>query len=174
VRYADPRTYEEQRAGSSNLDGILLELFRRIGVRNPTFVELNEHADVVRSSVLTQLRWSGVVGARKDFTPSAISNLLAAGGIATEFDLLSLGCEDSETIWRALGRRPRVVACSAEVFRSLIPVAELLGYAHIATESTRADAVFVRDDLIELSAFRLHSAAEDFHMLGVPIADGRR
>ena len=173
ARYIDAQTYEEQRSGSTNLDGILLELFRRLGVRNTTFVELNEHEDIVRSSVLAQLRWNGVVGSRKDFTPSGISDSLAAFGIPAEFDLLSLGCDDSASVWRTLGRRARVVACSAKVFPSLIPVAEQLGYVHVATESTRADALFVRDDLVELAAFRLHSATKNLDMLGVPIADRR-
>jgi glycosyltransferase involved in cell wall biosynthesis len=145
ANYRDPLVYEEQRIGTSRIDGILLELFRRLGVENPTFFE-NEQAEIARTAVLaTGMRWT----------------LFERGGTEHKLDILSLSGSDAAGTWDALDSyRPRAVACAADVFEDLLPVASRLGYAHLVTETLRGDALFLRNDLIERAGFRLAPATE--------------
>jgi hypothetical protein len=167
-RYVEPRTYEEQRAGSSNLDGILIELFRRVGVEHAAFMELNETEAVVRSTVFMRMQWKGLAGSRADVSPANIGEILIKGGVVAALDLLALGY-DAGTIWRAI-EPPRVVVCAAEAFPSLLTTALELGYSHLATESVQGDAVFVRNDLLARTSFRL-ADSQHADVLGEAVGD---
>jgi glycosyltransferase involved in cell wall biosynthesis len=182
-RYRDPQLYEEQIFGTGKLDGIVLETFRRLGVQRASFVELSRHGTFAVAPVLARgMHWHGLVVEREAraapiaatryagapntaviaerFTPASVAPLLAAHGIAPGFDLLALGCEDAAEIWEALAPfSPRAVACAAGSAAGLEASAARLGYEHVASESARGDALFVRNDLAERAAFRPRVAA---------------
>jgi glycosyltransferase involved in cell wall biosynthesis len=176
-RYRDPHTYEEKVFGTGKLDGIVLEAFRRLGAGRATFVELTQGATIAAACTLARgMRWRGLVAERESqsasavryryqdspntkiifepFESTAIAELLRAHGFDVELDLLSLGCPDGAAMLEALEPfRPRVITCSTAIQASIGLAAARLGYMHVANDTERSDALFVRSDLAQRVGF---------------------
>jgi hypothetical protein len=151
-KYDDPKRLNrfEHRAFSQNgEDGILAEIFRRIGTTGKTFVECGA-ADGFENNTVLLLRYAGWNGlwidgdpalcarARGHFreeiaagrlkvreafiTAENIESLLREAGTPTEPDLLSIDIDRNDYyVWRAVTHyRPRVVACE---YNGLLPPA---------------------------------------------------
>jgi hypothetical protein len=139
-RYADPRSLVRHgyRCFSQfEEDGILDEIFRRIGATNRFFVEFGVGNGLENNTLALLLAgWSGLwieadepslAHIRGEFrevleegrlaargalvTPENIEALLHEGGVPAEPDLLSVDIDGNDYwVWRAIGRfRPRVV-----------------------------------------------------------------
>lgn len=140
-RYADPKSlarYEAQIFSQNGEDGILAELFRRIGVQDRIFVEIGTGNGIETNTtfLLALLGWSGLwveadeVGVsragvlfrkfivegrlrikRHIVTAENVANILQSNYVPTEFDLLSLDIDrNTYHLWEALSAfRPRVV-----------------------------------------------------------------
>lgn len=138
-RYADPRHLnrcEGQVFSQNGEDGILSEIFRRIGVADRRFVEIGVE-DGLESNTAYRLAlgWSGtwidadagkLERARETFRTAIVANrlqivdafvtsenvaaLLERAGVPTEFDLLSLDIDrNTFHVWKGLSAfRPRV------------------------------------------------------------------
>ena len=117
-------------------DGVLAELFRRLGVREGTFVEFGAQSGREGNCVFLAdvLGWQGlfmemqaapyaslerkyranprVRTLQAQVTPENIEALLSRCGVSEEPDIVSIDVDGSDYwIWQALGRyRPRVVA----------------------------------------------------------------
>ena len=183
IRYRDPLVYELNVFGSSKLDGILLELFARLGVAEPTFVELTDGAPIAAAPVLARgMRWRGLVFERnpgsfpgvktsyaesprtkfffQPFSAATVPETVRLNGMKDGFDLLSLGCGDAIELLRSLSSfHPRVVVCDAKAASLVQTVASELGYTSAARETSRGDALFVRSDLGERAGFEASIAA---------------
>lgn len=140
-RYADPRclTRHGYRCFSQNdEDGIIEEIFRRIGTTNRQFVEFGVETGVENNTVTLLVRgWSGlwieassraVAAIHERFgdavragrlrvlesfvTAESIERLLGDGGVPAEPDLVSIDIDGNDYwVWKAIQRfRPRVVA----------------------------------------------------------------
>lgn len=158
LRYADTSTHAEPIFGSSELGGITVELFRRLGTVDHFFVE-TAHQDSSLASVLERgFAWKGITLNKS--APETICEEIVDRGAPPELDLLSLHSENAQAMFTALGTyRARVVACTTENNFS--------GYVCVAK------GLFVREDLAARAGFHLPSAAQDLHMLGVPVPDLR-
>jgi hypothetical protein len=137
-RYSDPKRllrYSLQGCSMSGEDGMIHEIFRRIGTSNQTFVEIgvgdgNEN----NTAFLIAKGWNGfwfdgdpkfletirrngwdqgkrVSGAAALVSKENISEILGKAGVPKEFDLLSIDIDQNTYhIWQALSHlRPRVV-----------------------------------------------------------------
>lgn len=131
-----PLTSRELRAFSQNgEDGVLAEVFRRIGVTGGGFVEFGVEtgregnsvflADVLEWSglfiegdpdschhLMAKYRWSDRVRVIHDLvTPDNVETLFAAGSVPAEPDLMSIDVDGQDAwIWLAVrAHRPRVV-----------------------------------------------------------------
>jgi hypothetical protein len=116
-------------------DGIIAEIFRRIGVRDRCFVEIGtESGGICNTRLLLEQGWRGLWidsnsgEARQTFaeylrpggtlclieanvTAENINELLDSHGVPATFDFLSLDIDQNTShVWRALNRRSRV-AC---------------------------------------------------------------
>jgi glycosyltransferase involved in cell wall biosynthesis len=162
-RYRDALQYSERIYSAGELDGIILELFKRLRIERPSFAEITN-----------------------DLTPKTPARLLRDGlgwretapaDAAPEFDLLAFGSSDSLSSWSSLAPlRPRAVTCAADARDDFI-MASRADYTCVAIERLRGDALFVRTDLLAAAGFSSAMgtrAAQDLHMLGEPIADRRR
>ena len=138
-RYANPRRLNAVEASvfsQTGADGILQEIFRRIGVTDRTFVEIGTESGIeTNSTFLLWQEWSGwwvegdakhaasarsifrgVIGANRlriveaFVTAENIEGTLDAAEVPTIFDLLSVDI-DRNTYWvlKAIRRRPRVI-----------------------------------------------------------------
>jgi hypothetical protein len=139
-RYADPRKlnhFELQMYSQNGEDGILAEVFRRVGVADRYFVEFGvENGLETNTTYLLYAGWRGVwvdgnaealAAARGSFRPfldagalrveqafvtaENAADLLRDAGVPAEFDLLSVDIDrNTYHLWRALDAfRPRVV-----------------------------------------------------------------
>jgi len=152
ARYRNARVYEDRRSGPSLLDGVLRELFARMTVTDPHYLEINPNGKAVLTAVLAAFQWNGVVLAPSD--PETLTLQISAHGIREGFDVLALGCEDAASTWETLATlRPRAVASSGVLRSALEPIATQLGYARIATEQQDGDSIFLRSDLLGAAAF---------------------
>ena len=152
ARYRNTRFYEDRLSGPSLLDGVLRELFARITVTDPQYLEINPVGEVELAAVPAAFQWHGVALAPSN--PQTLALQLSAHGIREGFDLLALGGADAASTWETLFRmQPRAVACSAMLRSVLEPIATTLGYARIATEQQAGDALFLRGDLLGVAAF---------------------
>jgi glycosyltransferase involved in cell wall biosynthesis len=161
-RYSDALQYSERIYSEGELDGIILELFKRLRIERPSFVEItNLVAQVTPARLLRDgLGWRET----------------AAADAAPEFDLLALGDHDSVNAWSSLARlRPRAVSCAAAAREAFI-AASPADYTCIAIERLRGDTLLVRTDLLDCAGFTsaVGVRAHDLHMLGEPISDRRR
>lgn len=139
-RYADPKKlnrYEQKVYSQTGEDGILEEIFRRIGTTNKVFVEFgvgdglennttylmlkswrgfwiegNAGAiDGIRRTFAEQIR-SGVLAVQQAFiTAENIETLFRSAGVPEELDLLSVDIDGNDYwVWKAITTyRPRVV-----------------------------------------------------------------
>ena len=154
ARYANARVYEERKTGSRLLDGVVLELFRRLTVNEPLFVEFNATGSADLASVFEAMRWNGVVANPAAYAPEDLDSLLRSHGVREDFDLLALASGDIAAIWNALGNlRPRAVLCAGTLQSPADRAAQQLGYGCIARETSNGDALYLRNDLVELAGF---------------------
>jgi hypothetical protein len=136
-RYGDPRRllcYQSQVCSQNAEDGIIHEIFRRIGTTTRTFVEVGVDGSESNTAFLLSQGWSGfwldandkflrALRGRADLrgehlrhvvaaaTRENIAELFARLGVPAEFDLLSLDIDQNTYyLWQGLsGYRPRVV-----------------------------------------------------------------
>ena len=134
-RLRDLRAYERRVSSQNGEDGILEEIFRRIGTESRTFVEFGvetgEQCNCAR--LVREEGWGGlfleadpalharlaeryrdcpgVRCARAEVTSANIEELLAAHDVPRSFDLLSIDIDGNDYwVWAAVRRwRPRVV-----------------------------------------------------------------
>ncbi len=142
--------FELRIASRGGEDGVLLELFRRIGVTDPIFVELvAPGGEAATSTYLARaLGWRGIVVPGDAARYAHLPQELAGHGIRPDFELLAFG-RDGGAAWERLGHyRPKVVAASLEGEGPPSDVARKRGYALLGIESNRTTAFFVRDDLV--------------------------
>ncbi len=148
-RYSDPKRlnhFEARVYSQGGEDGILREIFNRIGVTNRFFVEFGS-ADGQENNTVFLLRsgWSGlwmdgaqnlVDRAKNKFAPEIqarrltvlsafitaenIEHLFSQGGVPAEFDLLSIDIDRNDYwVWSKIERyRPRVVVVE---YNSIFP-----------------------------------------------------
>ncbi len=158
IRYADTSKHAEPIFGSSDLGGITVELFRRLGTVGQFFVETARQDSSLASVLERGFAWKGIT--LHNSAPETICDEIADRGAPPELDLLSLHSENAQVLFTALGTyRARVVACTTETGFS--------GYVCVA------NGLFVRKDLATRAGFQLSSEAQDLHMLGVPVPDLR-
>ncbi|MGA3038629.1 MAG: glycosyltransferase [Vulcanimicrobiaceae bacterium] len=151
-RYRDAGIYEDTRT-SGPIDGVLTELFRRITVDDPQYVEVTNGNEAALASVLAALQWNGTV-VSSDGGIENLARLLESRGIRTGFDLLALSCENAAGVWETLsGLNPRVVACSNIPPSDFGRTASVLGYRRVTNAAQDAYAIFVRDDLAGIAGF---------------------
>ncbi|MGB8965406.1 MAG: hypothetical protein WCB99_07180 [Candidatus Cybelea sp.] len=127
--------YEQNVSSQQGEDGILREIFYRVGPESRYFVEFGtEDGSVCNTALLaSRYRWGGLYieansqdvqklrerwAARSDITvreafvtAENIAGLLADGGVPNEFDLLSIDVDGNDYwVWKALANyRPRAV-----------------------------------------------------------------
>jgi glycosyltransferase involved in cell wall biosynthesis len=139
-RYSDALQYSERIYSAGELDGIIVELFKRLRIDRPSFVEVsNSTAPNTPARLLRDgLRWHEVNQANAD----------------PGFDLLALGSRDSVKSWSNIAPlRPRVVSCAADA-RDAFIAASPTNYTCISVERLHGDALFVRNDLLQEAGFR--------------------
>ena len=139
-RYSDAIRYAERIYSAGELDGIVLELFKRLRIERPSFVELT---DPRASNTPARLLRDGL-GWRE----------VSSGDIDAAFDLLALGNLNSLSAWaRVAKHRPRAITCTGDARAAFIEEATRAGYTCVAIERLRGDALFVRNDLLETACF---------------------
>lgn len=145
--------FELRIASRGGEDGVLLELFRRLGAEDPYFVECVAPGESPSISIYLSrsLGWRGVVlegdtGVYADFAAR-----LRRAGVPDEFELLALS-HDADPAWSRLGgHRPKVIVTAGS--NAPLALASSHGYTSIGTESGGTSTFFVRDDLLERSRF---------------------
>jgi len=133
---------------------VLLELFRRIGVEDPWFVEcVPAGSDPATTTFLARaLGWNGAILEDETATYASLGERLAAKALPRELDLLVLG-PNGDPAWSRLGEhRPHVIVTS-DGERAPRALAQSHGYTWIGSESSGTSAFFVRDDLVARSRF---------------------
>jgi len=149
-RYQDPKRlihYENQCYSRHGQDGIISEIFNRIGSKDRTFVEIGSGNGLENNTAYLLLKgWSGtwfdggdanITDSRKHFSKAIQANslkvekalftkenaaaILSANGVPLEFDLLSLDIDrNTYHVWHALAQyRPRVAVI--EYNASILP-----------------------------------------------------
>ena len=141
----------ESRGGE---DGILLELFRRIGTLDPFYVECVSPGSSPSTTVFLarSLGWRGVVIEGTSAAYAQLAQTLKDKAVPADFDLLVLG-PGGDPAWARLGsHRPKAIVATngGSAPRAL---ARSQGYAPLGVESSGASAFFVRDDLLERTRF---------------------
>ena len=140
-RYSDALQYSERIYGAGELDGIVLELFKRLRIDRPSFVEMRDPA--APSSPARLLRDG--LGWREVIPPDAESG----------FDLFALGNPASLKGWPQIATlRPRAITCAGDTRAVFLEEATRAGYACIAVERLQGDALFVRNDLLDVAGFK--------------------
>ena len=139
--------YALQGSSPHDEDGMLFELFLRLRVPDPFFVELAARDDGASCTayLARTMGWRGLtVRSVHEVSPQAVPLPL---------DLLSIG-HAAAAAWTALRDcRARVVVVQpGEPLDVLDAAAERLGYARLDTGASPA-AIFVRDDLVALAGF---------------------
>ena len=147
--------FELKIASRGGEDGVLLELFRRLGVDDPIFVECVTPGGEPSISVFLSraLGWRGAVLRADSALYAEFASHLATANVPKQFELLVLTAE-SDPAWSRFGDfRPKVVVTTdgASAPRAL---AESHGYTYIGSESHGTSAFFVRSDLLERSRFQ--------------------
>jgi hypothetical protein len=139
-KYQDPKRltrHEAQVFSQNGEDGIIAEIFTRIGVRDRVFVEFGvgdgmennttyllfqgwtgfwfdgdeSNLQAIRKSFEQAVRGNRLVAAQEFFSAERAAEILAKHQVPKEYDLLSLDIDrNTSWIWRSLGEyRPRVV-----------------------------------------------------------------
>lgn len=157
-RHADPLSLERHRAqvySQNGEDGMIAEIFRRIGEGGRTFVEIGvENGKQNNTRLLLEQGWRGVwieghpdhaaqAAARmKDAvasgalrivcamaTPEGIDGLLEAAGLPEVIDFLSVDIDQNTThVWRGLQRRARAVCVE---YNASLPAAVALEVPYV-------------------------------------------
>lgn len=153
-RPSEIQTFELHIASRGGEDGVLLEIFRRLGVDDPLFVECVAPGESASISVFLSrsLGWRGTVIEGDTAVYADFAARLNYQYVPEDFDLLVLG-PDSDPAWSRLAPfRPHVIVTidGAAAPRAL---AASHGYACIGSESHGTSAFFVRDDLVARSRF---------------------
>jgi glycosyltransferase involved in cell wall biosynthesis len=139
-RYADALRYAERIYGAGELDGIIVELFKRLRVDRPSFVEVT---DTTASSTPARLLREGL--GWREATPE---------NAASEFDLLALGNRDSVRAWSGMATlRPRAIMCAGDARAAFFEASAQDGYTCVAVERLCGDALFIRNDLLDEAGF---------------------
>ncbi|MGH7716496.1 MAG: glycosyltransferase [Vulcanimicrobiaceae bacterium] len=143
-RYAEAAPYAERIFGTSELDGVILELFRRLGTVGPYYVEVTRGDFSAAPTLARGVSWPGI--AIVDGAASEIARRVSDSACLNELDFLSLDCNDTIAAFEAVRRyRPRVVACAGSA-----PLDS--GYSCIA-RSKNGEYLFVRNDLVARAGF---------------------
>lgn len=145
--------FELRIASRGGEDGVLLELFRRLGAEDPYFVECVANGESPSISVFLSrsLGWRGVVLEGDAAVYADFASRLRGAGVPEEFELLALP-HDADPAWSRLGaHRPKVIVTAGE--SAPLALAASHGYTSIGTESHGTSTFFVRDDLLERSRF---------------------
>jgi len=133
-RFADINEFERRAASQNGEDGIIAEIFRRVGTTNRYFVEFGVgDGHECNTASLASSGWSGLMlegdpadaarlaeryasygsiqTARAFITAENIASVFESHGVPKEFDLLSIDIDGNDYwVWRALeGYAPRVV-----------------------------------------------------------------
>lgn len=202
----DLRAFEDKVRSQNGEDGIIREIFSRIGTTNRFFVEfgVESGAECNCAELVLGHGWQGVFMEADDdhfralaerycdrpgvrcvqsvVTSANIEGLLEAGGVPTEFDLLSIDIDGNDYwVWSAVRRyRPRVVVVEYNAsfppprkwvmkenpgyrwngtnyfgasLASLTELGRAKGYTLVATDTRGVNAFFVRDDLVTPDRF---------------------
>ena len=138
TRYADSSNYAESIFDSSELGGIAVELFRRLGIVSPFFVETDHQSSALASALERGFAWKGIT--LNNCALETICEEIADRGAPEELDFLSVHGATAKRFLTALSRyRPRVVTCVTET--------DFDGYVCVAK------GLFVRDDLAARAGF---------------------
>lgn len=160
ARYRDALRYADVETGPSRIDGILLELFRRITVQSPQFVEITWEPKPQLASILAEgMRWNGVLLNPSMRETAALEAVLRSAGIRDGFDLLAIACDGDAAVWKvvqALRPRALVTADSADAPHAAL---RALDYTFIVREEQSGHSLFVRNDLVEAAGFTPAAAA---------------
>jgi len=146
-------TFELKMASRGGEDGILLELFRRLGVEDPLYIECVAPGESESISVFfsRSLAWRGAIIEGDTAAYADFSNRLRTAGPTQEFELLVLG-PDSDPAWSRLAPyKPKVIVTPGKDAPKAL--ASSAGYTCIGIESKGSSAFFVRNDLVERSRF---------------------
>jgi glycosyltransferase involved in cell wall biosynthesis len=141
------QSFELSIASPGGEDGVLLELFRRIGTPDPCYVEFADAgADAAISVFLARsLGWRGSVLQGDSAAYASVAERLASTGMPEEFDLLVLGT-GGDPAWARLGEyKPKVIVTRDGAPE---PLARSHGYAYLGSTSAQTSAFFVRDDVL--------------------------
>jgi glycosyltransferase involved in cell wall biosynthesis len=146
-------TFELKIASRGGEDGVLLELFRRIGVDDPTYIEFVAPGESESISVFFSraMGWRGNVIEGDSAAYAEFSQKLKAAGPPQEFELLALG-PDSDPAWSRLAPyKPKVIVTAGSDAPKAL--ASSAGYTCIGVESKGSSGFFVRSDLVQSSRF---------------------
>jgi len=137
--------FEWSVASPGGEDGILVEIFRRLGTGDPAFVEVGATDRESRTTYLSAtLAWRGVAA-------RSLDDVVISGGL----DLLVVP-DDARRAWDQFAAKvdsARVVVI-ADPPNGIGAGAKILpGYAFIGTTAAKTSAFFVRDDLALLAGF---------------------
>lgn len=146
--------FELRIASRGGEDGVLLELFRRLGVEDPAFVECVAPGESPSIGIYLSrsLGWRGIVLDGDSAVYADFAARLRASGVPEEFDLLVLGPGGDPAWSRLAPYRPRVIL-TIDGANAPLALAASHGYTSIGSESHGTSAFFVRDDLVERSRF---------------------
>lgn len=161
-RHADPLSLPRHHAqvySQNGEDGIIAEIFSRIGMRDRTFLEIGIEGGIQNNTrLLLEQGWSGMwIEGSADFariaaerfagpiaegrlkiiygfaTPDGIDSMLDEAGFPQAFDFLSLDIDQHTShVWRALRRRARV---SCIEYNASIPPSLPIEVPHVPTAS---------------------------------------
>ena len=134
---------------------MLLEIFRRLAVDDPVFVELVPSGEDAVTTVYfaRALGWRGIVIQGDAPVYADLARRLAEHQVPLDFDLLALGPGGRAGWERAGAYRPKVVCALLDGAPAPVDLARSRGYAPLGVESTGSSAFFIRDDLLSRSRF---------------------
>jgi hypothetical protein len=168
-KYADPKRlnrHEAQVYSQNGEDGILAEIFSRVGTSNRVFVEIGAGDGENNSAYLLLKGWSGywfdaddgnlqsirsrfakslasnrLRAAKEFFTAENVLDVLQKHGVPSEFDLLSLDIDrNTSWVWRALrALRPRVAVIE---YNASIPPQDEWEIAYVAEKPWDGTIIF--------------------------------
>jgi glycosyltransferase involved in cell wall biosynthesis len=134
-------------------DGVLLELFRRLGTEDPYYVECVANGESPSIGVFPSrsLGWRGTVIEGDAAVYADFAARLRASGVPEEFELLAVP-QDADPAWSRLGsHRPKVIVTAGA--NAPFALAASHGYTSIGSESHGSSTFFVRNDLLARSRF---------------------
>ncbi|HEY1728427.1 MAG TPA: glycosyltransferase [Candidatus Baltobacteraceae bacterium] len=146
-------TFELRIASRGGEDGVLLELFRRLGVEDPSYIECVANGESQSISVFfsRSLGWRGAVIECDTATYADFAAKLSSVGPPTDFELLALGSYSDPAWSRLVPFKPKVIVTPGN--NPPKALASSTGYTCIGIESKGTSAFFVRNDLALRSRF---------------------